>query len=121
MLEKIEAEQLALQKIEEEEKRLDLEIQEIEAVNQNLTYEIQNTEFGNEKLLAEISKVENKLGTPHIKGWHYTDDRGWIWTDEENYPMIYSNRSESWMIYDLGTSNPWWYFDFTSSEWTEWK
>ena len=121
LLEKIEAEQLALQKIEEEEKRLDLEIQEIEAVNQNLTYEIQNTEFGNEKLLAEISKVENKLGTPHIKGWHYTDDRGWIWTDEENYPMIYSNRSESWMIYDLGTSNPWWYFDFTSSEWTEWK
>ena len=83
--------------------------------------EIQNISYQNHQLLAQVEQMDAKASVPHIKGWHYTVEKGWLWTDHENYPLVYQAKSESWSFYDRGTSSPWWYYDLGSSEWTEWK
>ena len=25
--------------------------------------------------------ANEKLRIPHLKGWHYTEEKGWFWTD----------------------------------------
>jgi hypothetical protein len=98
-----------------------IQVRESEAAYANLKDEIQNISYQNHQLLAQVEQMDAKASVPHIKGWHYTEDRGWLWTDHENYPLIYQDRTKSWAFYDRGTSSPWWYYDLGSSEWTEWE
>ena len=56
-----------------------------------------------------------------LKGWHYTADKGWLWTDLVYYPIVYSNAGDAWIHYDQGTSNPWHYYNYSTQEWFEWE
>ena len=87
-----------------------------------------------ELLLAEISQLESdfesksnlarqlefKLSVPHIPGWHYQDNLGWIWTTLDVYPYIYSVDRDNWLHYQQGTHDPWLYYDFHQGAWQKW-
>jgi hypothetical protein len=98
-----------------------IQLEESEGTYANHQAEMQNISYQNHQLLAQVEQMNAKASVPHIKGWHYTVEKGWLWTDHENYPLVYQAKSESWSFYDCGTSSPWWYYDLGSSEWTEWK
>ena len=52
--------------------------------------------------LEEAIKVAQ---TTFINGWIYDPNQGWLFTNSETYPMIFSNRTKTWHFYELG-SNP---------------
>jgi hypothetical protein len=68
----------------------------------------------------ELVTLEEKADVPHLRGWHYTLDQGWLWTDHGYYPLVYSYDRDAWLEYDQGTSDPWHYFDHSSKTWFEW-
>jgi hypothetical protein len=121
LLVQIDLEKEALRKSLALEDDLLIQLQESEATYAHLQAEIQNISYQNNQLLAHTEQLEAKAKIPHIKGWHYTVEKGWLWTDHENFPLVYQAKSESWSFYDRGTSSPWWYYDLGRSEWTEWK
>ena len=69
----------------------------------------------------EATTLVAKLKVPFLKGWHYTADKGWLWTDLDYYPIVYSNAEDAWIHYDQVTSNPWHYYNYSNQEWFEWE
>ena len=117
--------------INEKEKRLD----EIRAQNQELAERVEalkdqrnDLQEKDSELAEQVTEKENeakelneKLRIPHLKGWHYTEEKGWLWTDVGFYPMMYSNQEEAWLEYSQGSSFPWKYFNHYTEEWQEWN
>ena len=68
----------------------------------------------------EFAQIESMLSIPHLNGWHYTANQGWLFTEPGSYPLVYSDKSQSWTYYDQGTSEPWWYYHFNSESWVDW-
>jgi hypothetical protein len=65
--------------------------------------------------LGEISKV------PHLKGWHYLPNQGWILVDPDYYPLVYQSETNSWLTYEQGSSLPWNYYNHTTEQWESWE
>lgn len=71
-------------------------------------------------LELEVERVSSKLKVPHLPYWHYLDGKGWLWTDPESYPFVYSHERENWVYYNQGTKSPWQFFDYRSDSWEDW-
>jgi len=89
------------------------QIQNLREDNQNISYELTVT---NEHLEEAITVAE----TPFINGWVYDPARGWIFTDAEHFPLVYTHNDESWNYYELGSSDPRYFFNYTTQEWVAW-
>ena len=76
----------------------------------------EQTELLNETLEEAIKVAQ----TTFINGWIYDPNQGWLFTNSEMYPMIFSNQTQSWHFYELG-SNPRTLFNYESNEWEEWE
>ena len=89
------------------------QIQNLREDNQNLNYELTVT---NEHLEEAIKVAE----TPFINGWVYDPVRGWLFTDAEHFPLVYTHNDQSWNYYELGSSNPRYFYNYTTQEWVAW-
>ena len=89
------------------------QIQNLREDNQNLNYELTTTT----EHLEEAIKVAE---TPFINGWVYDPARGWIFTDAEHFPLVYTHSDESWNYYELGSSSPRYFYSYTTQEWVAW-
>jgi hypothetical protein len=94
-------------------KELKEQIQNLREDNQNLNYEITVT---NEHLEKAIQVAE----TPFINGWVYDPERGWLFTDADRFPLIYTHKDQTWHYYELGSSNPRYFFNYKTQEWVAW-
>jgi regulator of replication initiation timing len=94
-------------------KELKEQIQNLREDNQNLNYEITVT---NEHLQKAIQVAE----TPFINGWVYDPERGWLFTDADRFPLIYTHKDQTWHYYELGSSKPRYFFNYKSQEWVAW-
>jgi hypothetical protein len=94
-------------------KELKDQIKNLREDNQNLNYEITVT---NEHLQKAIQVAE----TPFISGWVYDPERGWLFTDADRFPLIYTHKDQTWHYYELGSSNPRYFFNYKSQEWVAW-
>ena len=65
--------------------------------------------------LGEIAKV------PHLKGWHYLPNQGWILVDPDYYPLVYQSDTNSWLSYEQGSSRSWNYYNHTTEQWESWE
>ena len=65
--------------------------------------------------LTKIAKV------PHLKGWHYLPNQGWILVDPDYYPLVYQSETNSWLSYEQGSSRPWNYYNHTTEQWESWE
>ena len=100
--------------------RLQLEVAQSLQMESDLQLDINSENSKLEKKSDQFDQVEATLAIPHVKGWHYTPDHGWLYAEAGTYPLIFAERSQSWMYYDQGTSEPWWYFDYNTESWQEW-
>jgi len=74
-----------------------------------------------ESLEKEYEPVAMKLAVPHLKGWHYEAEHGWLYVETGSYPYVFSQRMDAWLYYHQGTHQPWEYFDYLSQSWIDWR
>jgi hypothetical protein len=89
------------------------QVQNLREDNQNVSYELT---VANEHLEEAIKVAE----TPFINGWVYDPTRGWIFTDAEHFPLVYTHHDQSWNYYELGSSEPRYFYNYTNQEWVAW-
>jgi hypothetical protein len=89
------------------------QVQNLREDNQNFSYELT---VANEHLEEAIKVAE----TPFINGWVYDPTRGWIFTDAEHFPLVYTHHDQSWNYYELGSSEPRYFYNYTNQEWVAW-
>ena len=105
----------------EKVRRLKNELAQSVAMESSLRLEVESESYKLEESKAKYTQMEARSGIPHIKGWHYTPTQGWLFTEPGTYPLVFAEQSQSWMYYDQGTSQPWWYFNYNSQAWVDWK
>ena len=79
----------------------------------NVSYELTETK---EQLQAAIDVAR----TPFVNGWVYDPEQGWLFTDADHYPLVYSHSTESWHYYELGTAAPRFFYSYKTQEWEAW-
>ena len=79
----------------------------------NVSYELTETK---EQLQAAIDVAR----TPFVNGWVYDPQQGWLFTDADHYPLVYSHSTESWHYYELGTADPRFFYSYKTQEWEAW-
>ena len=89
------------------------QIQNLREDNQNISYELT---VANEHLEEAIKVAE----TPFINGWVYDPVCGWIFTDAEHFPLVYTDNDQTWNYYELGSSDPRYFFNYSTQEWVAW-
>ena len=89
------------------------QIKNLREDNQNLNHDLTTT---NEHLQEAIKVAE----TPFINGWVYDPVRGWLFTDAEHFPLVYTHNDQSWNYYELGSSDPRYFYNYTTQEWVAW-
>jgi len=92
---------------------LKVQIKNLRKENQNISYELTVT---NEHLEKAIHAAE----TPFINGWVYDHGLGWLFTDADHFPLVYTHKDETWHYYELGSSNPRYFFNYKTQEWVAW-
>ena len=85
----------------------------------NLTQENNTLNHDLEVKTEELEQSVEMAQVPFINGWVYDNDRGWMFTDADHYPMIYTHKDDTWHYFELG-SNPRFFFNFTSQQWEAW-
>ena len=85
----------------------------------NLTHDNNNLKYDLEIKTEQLEQAVEMAQVPFINGWVYDNDRGWIFTDAEHYPMVYTHKDDTWHYFELG-SNPRYFFNFTSQQWEAW-
>ena len=79
----------------------------------NVSYELTETK---EQLQAAIDVAR----TPFVNGWVYDPEQGWLFTDADHYPLVYSQATQSWHYYELGTAAPRFFYSYKTQEWEAW-
>ncbi len=49
--------------------------------------------------------------------WFYTMDMGWLWSSDTVYPYLYRRSDSTWLWYQVGSTSPRWFYNFTTSAW----
>ena len=95
--------------------------------NQELSGQISNLREDNQNLQCEVTikTLENEqiltiAQTPFVNGWVYDDEQGWLFTDADHYPLIFSDATNSWHYYEMGSSEPRMFYSFSSEIWEAW-
>ena len=106
---------------------LEKQVTSLETNNEELKGQIQNFREDNQNLNFELSTTTQHLEeaikaaeTPFINGWVYDPARGWIFTDAEHFPLVYTHNDQSWNYYELGSSAPRYFYNYTTKEWVAW-
>ncbi len=105
---------------------LNAEVTDLKGKNESLTAQINNLQFEHNSLSHDLETVTKQAEeavqmaqVPFINGWVYDNDRGWIFTDADHYPLVYTHKTDTWHYFELG-SNPRYFFNFKSQQWESW-
>ena len=115
-----------VKELSNEVNELNTRVEDLTYENQSLKTEVANLSFERDNLkntvetkTEQLEKAVEMAQVPFINGWVYDNDRGWIFTDAEHYPMVYTHKDDTWHYFELG-SNPRYFFNFTSQQWEAW-
>ena len=90
--------------------------EQLSNVQSQLTEQTEQVVTSNESLTVAIQAAE----TPFITGCVYDPERGWIYTDVKHYPLVYVEADSSWHYYELGSSEPRWFYSYKTDRWEAW-
>jgi len=85
----------------------------------NLTQDNNNLKYELGVATKQAEEAVKMAQVPVINGWVYDNDRGWIFTDADHYPLVYTHKTDTWHYFELG-SNPRYFFNFKSQQWESW-
>jgi hypothetical protein len=95
--------------------------------NASLRSSLKNTREDKSNLEYQVNVVSEQLSeavriaqTPFTKGWIYDPEQGWLFTSADHYPLIYSESTKSWHYYELGSSEPRYFFSYAKEKWEAW-
>ena len=124
---KVENLEYEVEELNQEIKGLNAEVANLTEKNDVLASQVKNTEMERDTLNYDLSIKTEQLEeaarmaqVPFINGWVFDNDRGWIFTDAEHYPMVYTHKTDTWHYFELGSSAPRYFFNFKSQEWNAW-
>ena len=131
-LEKLEEEKLQLVAQEKElgselvslQAKIAAAVERIANTNQSIsdsTTELSNREENLAKILEENNTLIEIAKVPHLKGWHFLPNQGWILVDPDYYPLVYQSDTNSWFTYEQGSSRSWNYYNHTTEQWEAWE
>jgi len=86
----------------------------------NLTQENNTLSYDLGVKTQQLEQAVEMAQVPFINGWVYDDIRGWMFTDADHYPMIYTHKDDTWHYFELGSSDPRYFFNFKSQQWEAW-
>lgn len=72
------------------------------------------------RLREEKEKLLQIRNVPHLSGWHYLLNQGWILVDPDFYPLVYRAADETWLSYEQGTFRPWNYYNHSTESMETW-
>jgi cell division protein FtsB len=105
---------------------LNAEVTDLKGKNESLTAQINNLQFEHDSLSHDLETVTKQAEeavqmaqVPFINGWVYDNDHGWIFTNADHYPLVYTHKTDTWHYFELG-SNPRYFFNFKSQQWESW-
>jgi hypothetical protein len=55
--------------------------------------------------------------TGSTAAWAMDPFLGWFYLDSDSYPLLYSDGRASWLYYYTGTSDPRWFYAYSSGDW----
>lgn len=106
---------------------MDSQVAELKKDNSSLQSQAENLQAENQNIRYELTTANNNLQeairvaeTPFINGWVYDSVRGWMFTDAQHYPLVYTHNDESWNFYELGSSSPRYFYSFLTQKWEAW-
>jgi len=106
---------------------LETEVTALKTDNEGLKGQIQNLREDNQNISHELTVANEHLEeairvaeTPFINGWVYDPVHGWLFTDAEHFPLVYTHKTDTWHYYELGSSEPRYFYNYTSQEWIAW-
>jgi hypothetical protein len=57
------------------------------------------------------------LGQPDQSIWLWKEEMGWLWTNAETYPFLYSNHSSGWLFYHGQLDGIGLFYDYDANRW----
>jgi len=105
-----------------EEKVTSLQSQKEGLVSQvkNLGEDKQNLEYNLSVSNGHLEEAIRVAETPMINGWIYDPVQGWLFTDADTYPLVYGETAQGWFYYEIGSSAPRLFFNYTTEQWEAW-
>ena len=73
------------------------------------------------KLQEQLQQCKSLSNTPFLRGWMYSDIHGWLYTDETIFPYVFLETTATWYFYEVGSSNPARFFNYSDQSWEAWK
>lgn len=72
------------------------------------------------KAIQELEEYQAISQTPFLTGWIYQPDHGWIYTDNEIFPYLYLESTGNWLLYEIGSAEPHYFFNYNENKWQSW-
>lgn len=72
------------------------------------------------ELELKLADEKKKSLTTFVNGWIYDPNKGWIYTDNEHYPLVYVYETSTWHYYELGSANPRYFYSYGRKQWYSW-
>ena len=73
------------------------------------------------QLREQLQQCQSLANAPFLRGWIYSDLHGWVYTDENIFPYVYLESTSTWYFYEVGSSSPARYFNYSDQSWEVWK
>jgi len=86
----------------------------------NLGEDKQNLEYNLAVSNGHLEEAIRVAETPMINGWIYDPVQGWLFTDADTYPLVYGETAQGWFYYEIGSSAPRLFFNYTTEQWEAW-
>ena len=72
------------------------------------------------KARKELEAAKQVSNTPFVNGWIYDPDQGWLFTNDNIYPTVYSSATKSWHHYEVGSAKPRLFYNYKDETWEAW-
>ena len=71
--------------------------------------------------LTYLSELKSK---PHTQGWYYQPEWGWLWTNDESFPLVYKagigDSTGTWLYFSQLADQPEAsFYDYSQSKWVK--
>ena len=119
--EEVEQERAKLELEELAQANLLAEISEEEGIFEKRKTESDQLSEQVEGIESTLASLNLKLKVPHVRGWHYAMEKGWMWTDLDFYPLVFFIDKNNWFEYEQGSAHPWIYKDIETNTLWQWS
>ena len=88
--------------------------------NDNIIHNYNSVSYELDITTKQLNEAIQVAQVPFVNGWIYDPKHGWLFTNANLYPIIYSHKDRSWNQFELGSSKPRYFFNYKSQKREAW-